>query len=654
MSNVVRDPDAAPAVRAPSGALALRVVRVLPDEPGLNKTFDYVLAPTLDGAELVDVGTVVRFPLNGRRMGGWIVAVDVEPATAGEKLRALTKVSGLGPPSGLFDLAVWASWRWWGRPASFLRTASPERAVRGLPFSAAFDPALLPVPATVDDTAALVTEALAGGGVSIVRVPPAVDTFAVVLEAARHGGARGALVIAPSRAVAVQLARRLRRTGVPVALLPDEWARARAGGCVVVGARAAAWAPIAEPGAIVVLDAHDEVHAEERMPTWNAGDVAVERARRGGVPCLLVSSCPSVVTLAMCGPDRVATWVADVVSDRVSDRADQVSDREADRADQVSDGLAHRVARLVVAARGHERGGWPPLDVIDRSGEQPGRQGLLSAPIGAIVRAKGTVLLVLNRTGRSKMLACRSCGQIARCERCGGPMEQDADTSVLACGRCGDERPVLCLVCGSGRLNNVRMGVSRAREEIQALAQRPVAEVTADTGSIPDGVEVLVGTEALLHRVDHADAVVFLDFDSELLAPRYRAAEQALALLVRAGRLVGGRVGSVPGRVVVQTRLPRHEVLLAAVLGDPDRLAEVEMARREALRFPPFAALAAVSGAGAAAIAEQLRGAGVELLGPAEGPFLIRAADHNVLCDALAGVERPVHRVRVEVDPLRI
>ena len=36
-----------------------------------------------------------------------------------------------------------------------------------------------------------------------------------------------------------------------------------------------------------------------------------------------------------------------------------------------------------------------------------------------------------------------------------------------------------------------------------------------------------------------ADAVAFLDFDQELLAPRYRAAEQALALLARAARLVG-------------------------------------------------------------------------------------------------------------------
>ena len=593
-----------------------RVVRVLPDEPGINKVFDYLVPAALEGAELIQVGTMVRFSLHGRRMGGWIVEVDVEPAAV-EKLRALTKVSGIGPPAELFALAEWASWRWWGRPASFLRTASPERAVRGLPAVSPIDPELVPVASVPDELSDVAAKKLADGGITVLRSSPDTDPFAVIIEAVRHGGARGALVIAPSRAVAVHQARRLRRAGVPVALLPDEWARARAGGCAVVGARAAAWAPIADPGAIVVLDEHDEAHAEERMPTWHARDVAVERARRAGVPCLLVSPCPSVAALALDG------------------------------------------ATLSFVSRAAERAGWPPIDVIDRSDEQPGRQGLLAAPLAPILRSPGTVLLVLNRTGRSKMLACRACGQVARCERCGGPMEQPGDGSgdeaTLACGRCGDERPLLCLVCGSGRLNNVRMGVSRAREEIEALAQRPVAEVTGGTDAVPDGVDVLVGTEALLHRVDHADAVVFLDFDSELLAARYRGAEQALALLVRAGRLVGGRGGGrMRGRVVVQTRLPRHEVLVAAVLGDPERLTEVELARREVLRFPPFSALAAVSGAGARAIAEQLRGTDVELLGPEAGPFLVRATSSAALADALAGVERPAERVRVEVDPLRI
>ena len=52
---------------------------------------------------------------------------------------------------------------------------------------------------------------------------------------------------------------------------------------------------------------------------------------------------------------------------------------------------------------------------------------------------------------------------------------------------------------------------------------------------------MVVGTEAVLHRVASADAVAFLDFDQELTAPRYRAAEQALALLALAGRVVRGR-----------------------------------------------------------------------------------------------------------------
>jgi primosomal protein N' (replication factor Y) len=150
--------------------------------------------------------------------------------------------------------------------------------------------------------------------------------------------------------------------------------------------------------------------------------------------------------------------------------------------------------------------------------------------------------------------------------------------------------------------------------------------------------------------------VVFLDFDLELLAPRFRASEEAMALLGRAGRLVGGRDEAGGGRrIVVQTRLPDHEVLDAAVHGDPARLALVEAARRAALRLPPETALARVSGPGGAKLAGELRRTGpdVEVVGPAGDRWLVRAADHRTLCDALASAPRPSERVRVEVDPLR-
>ena len=112
-------------------------------------------------------------------------------------------------------------------------------------------------------------------------------------------------------------------------------------------------------------------------------------------------------------------------------------------------------------------------------------------------------------------------------------------------------------------------------------------------------------------------------------------------------------------RVLVQTRVPDHEVIDAALHGDPSRVSAAERARRSDLRFPPFSAMAAVSGAGAAALIEGVGALdvgllGVEVLGPAKGTWLVRADTHEALSDAILRSPRPSERVRIEVDPLRI
>jgi primosomal protein N' (replication factor Y) len=187
-----------------------------------------------------------------------------------------------------------------------------------------------------------------------------------------------------------------------------------------------------------------------------------------------------------------------------------------------------------------------------------------------------------------------------------------------------------------------------------------------------------VGTEAVLYRVGElrkgggVGAVAFLDFDHELLASRYRAGEEALALLARASRLVGGRQRA--GKVLVQTRAPGHPVIEAALLADPGRLAASEEAVRKALRLPPFAALAVLSGPGARELAGALErldvavlaghsdvrgelgavpGEPVELSELGDERWVVRAADHAGLADALTAVGRPSERVRIEVDPVR-
>lgn len=572
-----------------------RVVRVVVDEPALEKPFDYLVPERI--GDQVRVGTVVRVPLHGRRVGGWVVADDVE-APAGVDLKPIAKASGWGPEPELLPLARWAARRWAGRVPHLLRTASPPGVVAGLP-----PPQPLVAPVTVPDDGLSAT-ALARGQ-AVLRVPPSWDPLPLVAAAAALGPT---LVVAPIHADAQVLAARLRRTGIPVAILPREWALARSGAAVVIGARAAAWGPCPGLAAVVVLDEHEEAHQGEQTPTWSARDVAAERARQAGVACVLTSPCPSLEALE---------W-----------------------------------GELVTPSRSEERAGWPMVDVVDRRKEDPLRTDLYSPRLVDLVRSGKRVVCVLNRKGRARILACASCGELARCERCDAAVALDEDGSTLACRRCATRRPPLCLACGATKLKSRRLGTARAREDLERLAGVPVGEVTGDTDAVPDAT-VLVGTEAVLRRVPSADVVAFLDLDAELLAPRYRAAEQAMALVARAARLVGPKAGG--GRVVLQTRLPRHEVVQAALLADPTRVTAAEEPRRRELGWPPFRALASVSGAPAAEYATALRERPeLQVLGPVNGAFLVRAADAEALAAALAATPRPGGRLRVAVDPLRL
>jgi primosomal protein N' (replication factor Y) len=571
------------------------VVRVLPDVPAIDKTFDYLVPDAV--RDQVSVGDVVRIDLHGRRVGGWIVEVDVDPPP-GVELRPLAKRSGLGPTPELIDLARWAAWRWAGRRASLLRTASPPRVVGDLPVRA---------PRSRIDAPdhALLAAAIAGPR-SVLRLPPATNLVHVATAAASLGNS---LVICPTAALAATIADRLRRRGVGVASHPSGWA-AGAAGATVVGTRAAVWAPVADLAAVVVLDEHDESHQQEQAPTWHARDVAIERSRRAGVPCVLTSPCPTLEAL--------------------------------------------RWGTLHAADRARDRAGWPTVEVVDQREQDP-RLGLLSEPLARRLREGGRVVCVLNRTGRARLLACAACGELARCTTCDAAVQQpDAD---LVCPRCGTERPPVCQACGASRFRTVRAGVTRVREHLEALVGEPVGELTAATAD-PPGERVVVGTEAALRRLDRADVVAFVDFDQELLAPRYRAAEQALALLARAARLTAASAapsGRAAGHLLVQTRLPHHEVVQAAVRADVTPVAAAEQARRELLRLPPVTAVAEVSGPTASEYAAALALIeGLDVIEATPGRWWVRAADHDVLCDGLAAVPRPGGRLRVEVDPLRI
>ena len=509
----------------PRSEVGQRVCRVRPDVPALDRTFDYLVPDAMAAA--VRVGTIVRVPLAGRRVRG---LGGRGRRRAGDRPRSgccrLAKVVGAGPPAEVID-ALRRGPRGDGpdRSPLLLRAASPPNAVRGLA-----GPTLVLARPRAGDQRRSCSRGRRPATGAISSPSASRPPGSTLVHRRRHEPARRAAQAARARrAPDARAARHANRTRTG----PGRGPPPATGRCVVVGGRIAVWAPVPDLAAVVVLDEGDEALQEERTPTWNARDVAVERARR--------------------------------------------SRRDADARRRGADarGRGHRrAARSGPTGRSSATAGRSSRSST-RARSRPGT-GLLTGPLATAlhhaVDRGGRAVCVLNRKGRARLLTCVACNELARCERCGAFVEE-TEPGTLRCARLrarttghlpalprhpaeGAAARRVPGARGPRRAAPARRGRRgrRVDRRCSRAARCSSAPRRCCTGSRP-------GPPVLL--------VAFLDFDQELLAPRYRAAEQALGLLARAARRVGPVTGG--GRLLVQTRLPDHEVLEAARRADPTR-----------------------------------------------------------------------------------
>ena len=349
--------------------MTLRVVRVRPDLPAIDRSFDYLVPDAL--AHQIQVGTIVRIPLHGRRVRGWVVEDYVEPETEMARILPLLKVVGAGPPPEILDLGCWAARRWIGPDVSFFASASAPNAVAPNAFS--------PAPTPHDGSR---KKSENPSSLRVIAWPPSMDRRPLIDGLLPLLGS--SIVIVPDIKRLSSLIKYLTRAGRVVHVMHATrsaaertlaWSEARKGGCVIVGGRGAVWAPVPDLAAIIVLDESDEALQEERSPTWHAREVAIERAARSGVDCTLVAAIPSAIAVSL------------VESVERPDRAD-------------------------------ERAYWARVEVVDLRDEAPG-QGLLTDALARslhrCVDAGERALLVMNRKGRARLLACGACRELARC-----------------------------------------------------------------------------------------------------------------------------------------------------------------------------------------------------------------------------------------------
>ena len=497
----------------------------------------------------------------------------------------------------------------------------------------------------------------------------------VYLEAIAHarGQGRGALALVPEIALTPQLAGRFRaRFGDDVAVLHSglaererlsEWHRVRAGAAgVVVGARSAVFAPVRDLGIVVVDEEHEPSYKQEDRLRYHARDLALVRARDARAVAVLGSATPSLETLRRAREGKLRTLR---LPERVDGRA------------------------------------LPPVEIVDRKTTLRSRGDpavLTPALSGALRDAVGRgeqAILFLNKRGHVRNLLCRSCGAALGCPNCSVALVlHRAGGGALRCHLCGhEELPRPCAACGSDDLVPLSAGTERVEEELRALLPAArVARLDRDTAMgagkaaallarfARRELDVLIGTQMVAkgHDFPGVTLVGALDADGPLHLPDFRAAERCVQLLSQvAGR--AGR-GEQPGRVILQAFRVDEPAVLAAAAHDYHGFAGGELARREALSFPPHARLCALrlSGnvearvrAAAERLAERARrgGEGVDVLGPAPAPIarlrgrhryqvLLRAREHGPihrLCRALSELPVPAGvEMAVDVDPVAL
>jgi primosomal protein N' len=562
-----------------------RAVRVITEVAAVDRPFDYELN---DATANVGVGDRVRVDFHNRSVRGWVV----DEVAVSEELKIVKKWLGLGPPASELALLRWASERWYSTWSRFLLAASPKRIVTSLPTP--------PVAASLVQTPTLTYEP------GVVQLAPTTDPLGLVLSAYEATRERpgSLLVLVPTEAWAMRLRGRLEQRGCAVASGEEQWERMRAGWPVVVGARGTALAPVPLVAGAVVVDADDESFRSSASPTWEAVAMLRERCRLDGAPLWCTSIIPSPALL---------------------DRGDYQCDPD----------LA---------------GGWPRVDVVDRRQSDPHEGVLSDVALRAAHRAlEGdevvAVVVILQRLGTGRLLACAKCGELARCAQCLQAEEEVDD--MVACAARHELRARFCRHCGSTNLRRVRSGVTTLARDVAAQLQCPVSEVTASLDANAKLERVVVGTEATWQRVRRTGVVIFADFDQYLLAPRESARRTAVNAVGKAGRLVGSRREG-RGLVIVQTRRGEDGVLEALREGSFETIVAGDVATAELLGIAPYGASAEVTGDGARDFVEGVAHEFVNVLVAPSG-FVLRAKDIETLTRALRDAPRPAAKFRVAV-----
>ncbi|WP_344173146.1 primosomal protein N' [Pilimelia columellifera] len=632
----------------------------------LDRPFDY-LVPAAAAAD-AQPGVRVRVRFAGKLVDGWLLE-RVAASDHQGRLAFLERVVSAAPAltADVAGLARAIADRYGGTMADVLRLAVPPRHARAEKALEASAPPPPDIPPTVGATASAAAPGWrrypAGGAFlrAVAARRPARGVWSALpgedwptrlaeLVAAVDGGA---LVVVPDArdldrldAACATVLGAGRHVCLSAASGPAARYRSfldvlRGHARVVVGTRAAMFAPVPDLRLVVLWDDGDDLHAEPRAPYPHAREVLLTRAQRSDCAALVggFSRTAEAQLLVETG------WAQDIVADRATVRAAAPQVVALGAEPQLARDPAAATARL-------------PSDAWKAA--------------AAALRTGAPVLAQVPRRGYLPSVACQDCRAPARCVHCQGPLELRVARGAALCRWCGrGEVGHRCPQCGSPRLRASVVGARRTAEELGRAFPGAVVRTSGRDEILdqaPAGPCVVVATPGAEPPAPGGyGAVLLLDTWALLARADLRAAEEALRRWSAAAALA--RPAAAGGTVVIVADAALAPVQ-ALVRWDQAWFAARELAERRELGFPPAARMASVTGA-AAAVADLLHQArlpeGAELLGPVPAGadqermlIRIRRGQAAALAAALheAAAARSARKAplpaRIQIDPLEL
>jgi primosomal protein N' (replication factor Y) (superfamily II helicase) len=363
----------------------------------------------------------------------------------------------------------------------------------------------------------------------------------------------------------------------------DAWLALKSGEKrIVVGARSAVFAPLANLGAIIVDEEHESSYKQGETPRYHAREVAIVRAKNEGAITVLGSATPSLESWsnAASGKFRLITL------------PDRVGGGRLPKVDVID------LRKIPTDYSGMAQGGIDYGAVI--------REPLHDAIVETMSRGEQSILL-LNRRGYSSFIQCIDCGAVATCPHCSITLTHHRNPERLVCHYClhkEDPRPD-CARCGGRNLKQRGLGTQQVERLLcERFPAARVARMDVDTTSgkwahtrildrVAAGeVDILLGTQMIAKGLDFPNVTLVgvVDADVGINLPDFRASERCFQLLSQvSGRAGRGEKG---GRVLIQTRIPSHHAVRFAVAHDYQSFVREELVGRVDPQYPPNVRLA--------------------------------------------------------------